>query len=79
MNLAVLYVVMPQAETMQHIGMLFLLILGRPENLASRELEPRGLSRVYSVSAMIFFFLLFYRILMSSLWIVGDVSWERCW
>ena len=29
MNLAVLYVAVPQAETMGHIGMLFLWILGR--------------------------------------------------
>ena len=30
MNLVVLYVAVPQAETIGHIGMLFLLILGRP-------------------------------------------------
>ena len=35
MNLAVLYVAVPQAETMGCIGMLFLWILGRPQNLAA--------------------------------------------
>ena len=29
MNLAVLYVAVPQAETMRHIGMLFLWIFGK--------------------------------------------------
>ena len=40
MNLAVLYVAVPQAETMRHLGMLSLWILGRPYNLAAGELEP---------------------------------------
>ena len=40
MNLLVLYVAVPQVETMRHIGMVFLWILGRPQNLAARELEP---------------------------------------
>ena len=30
MNFAVLYVIVPQAETMGHTGMLLLWILGRP-------------------------------------------------
>ena len=57
MNLAVLYVAMPQVETMGHTGMLFLWILGRPQNLAAGELEPCGLSWVYYVSEMKLLFL----------------------
>ena len=57
MNLAVLYVVVPQAETVGHIGMLFLWILGRPLNLAAGELKSWGPSWVYSVSEMTFLFL----------------------
>ena len=41
-----------QAETMGYIGMLLLRILGRPYNLAARELQPSGLSRIYSVLEM---------------------------
>ena len=40
MNLAVLYVAVPEAETMVCIGMLFLWTLGRPLNLAAEKLEP---------------------------------------
>ena len=40
MSFVVLYVAVPQAETMGHIGMLSLWILGRPLNLAAGELEP---------------------------------------
>ena len=40
MNLAVLYVAVPQAETMGCTGMLFLWIFGRPQNLTDGKLEP---------------------------------------
>ena len=57
MNLVVLYVAVLQAETMGRIDMLFLWILGRPKNLAAGELEPWGLSWVYSVWDMKLLFL----------------------